>query len=62
MLYEVITEDVKGDQPKVLVFSPGEYHFYPEDTQTRDYFESNTTDSNPKVCAFLFENIRNNFV
>jgi len=52
-------EDVKGDQPKVLVFSPGEYHFYPEDTQTRDYFESNTTDSNPKVCAFLFENISN---
>jgi len=52
-------EDVKGDQPKVLVFSPGEYHFYPEDAQTREYFESNTTDINPKVCAFLFENISN---
>ena len=52
-------EDVKGDQPKVLVFTPGEYHFYPEDAPTREYFESNTTDVNPKVCAFLFENVNN---
>lgn len=52
-------EDLKGDQPKVLVFSPGEYHFYPDGAQTKVYYESNTTDINPKVCAFLFENVKN---
>jgi hypothetical protein len=56
-----IKEDLKGDNPKVLVFSTGTYHFYPEDCQTRTYFESNTTDLNPKVCAFLFEK-QNNLV
>ncbi|WP_346854695.1 right-handed parallel beta-helix repeat-containing protein [uncultured Draconibacterium sp.] len=52
-------EDLKNDQPTVLVFSRGEYHFYPDGCQTRTYFESNTTDKNPKVCAFLFENKKN---
>lgn len=52
-------KDVKGNQPKVLVFTAGEYHFYPEGAQTREYFESNTTDSNPKICAFVFENVDN---
>lgn len=52
-------EDLKGDQPKKLVFEPGEYHFYPEGAQTKVYYESNTTDINPKVCAFLFEKINN---
>jgi hypothetical protein len=56
-----IKEDLKGDNPKVLVFSTGTYHFYPEGCQTRTYFESNTTDLNPKVCAFLFEK-QNNLV
>ena len=52
-------EILKQENPKVLVFTPGEYHFYPEDAKTKVYFESNTTDINPKVCAFLFENIDN---
>lgn len=50
---------LKQDKPKVLVFSPGEYHFYPDGAKTKVYYESNTTDVNPKVCAFLFENIKN---
>jgi hypothetical protein len=52
-------DDLKSDQPTVLVFSKGVYHFYPDGCQTRTYFESNTTDQNPKVCAFLFENKKN---
>ncbi|RIJ46253.1 alpha-1,3-galactosidase B [Maribellus luteus] len=52
-------EDIKGDQPKVLLFSPGEYHFYPNECTKKTYFESNTTDINPKACAFLFENVNN---
>ena len=50
---------LKQDNPKMLVFSPGEYHFYREDAKTKVYYESNTTDVNPKVCAFLFENVNN---
>ena len=50
---------LKQDHPKVLVFTPGEYHFYPDGAKTKVYYESNTTDVNPKVCAFLFENINN---
>ncbi|MEN8116210.1 MAG: right-handed parallel beta-helix repeat-containing protein [Bacteroidota bacterium] len=54
-----VYEDLKGDNPKVLVFTPGTYHFYSEGCKTKEYFESNTTDINPKVCAFLFEGIKN---
>ncbi len=52
-------KDVSGDQPKVLIFTPGEYHFYPDGAQQREYFESNTTDINPKICAFVFEKVNN---
>ncbi|MDX8340487.1 right-handed parallel beta-helix repeat-containing protein [Draconibacterium sp. IB214405] len=52
-------EDLKTDQPKVLVFSTGTYHFYPDGCIIKDYSEGNTTNKNPKVCAFHFENIKN---
>ncbi len=52
-------ESIKGDNPKKLVFNRGEYHFYPEHTIRKYYFESNTTDENPRKCAFLFRNIKN---
>jgi hypothetical protein len=52
-------KDVTGDNPKKLIFQRGEYHFYPEHTHQKYYFESNTTDENPKKCAFLFEDIKN---
>lgn len=52
-------EDIKGDKPKILVFTPGVYHFYPEHCKRQNYYESNTTDINPKVCAFLFKNVQN---
>ncbi|WP_167605354.1 right-handed parallel beta-helix repeat-containing protein [Maribellus sediminis] len=50
---------LKDNAPKVLVFRPGVYHFYPDGAKTKVYYESNTTDVNPKVCAFLFENVHN---
>ncbi len=52
-------KEIKGDKTKVLVFESGTYHFYPEGCETRNYFESNTTDQNPRTCAFVFENINN---
>ncbi|WP_045030341.1 right-handed parallel beta-helix repeat-containing protein [Draconibacterium sediminis] len=52
-------EDLKTDQPKVLVFSTGTYHFYPDDCKTKVYYQANTLNAGPKVCAFHFENIKN---
>lgn len=54
-----VFDDLKTDNPKVLVFTRGTYHFYPEKCRTKIYYESNTTDINPKVCAFLFEEVNN---
>ena len=50
---------IDPEKPTVLVFTRGEYHFYPEQSNKRTYFESNTTDVNPRNCAFLFENMNN---
>ncbi len=52
-------KSVKPGKPTVLVFTRGEYHFYPDESNLRNYFESNTTDENPRKCAFLFENMSN---
>ncbi|QIA08887.1 right-handed parallel beta-helix repeat-containing protein [Draconibacterium halophilum] len=52
-------DDLKTDQPKVLVFSTGTYHFYPDGCKTKVYYEANTANENPKTCAFHFENIKN---
>ncbi|MDB4582589.1 right-handed parallel beta-helix repeat-containing protein [Draconibacterium sp.] len=51
--------DVVGSQPKKLIFNRGTYHFYPEHTERKQYYESNTTDENPRMCAFLFEGVEN---
>jgi len=50
---------IDATKPTKLVFTRGEYHFYPLNSNKRDYFESNTTDVNPRNCAFLFENMSN---
>lgn len=52
-------KNITGTNPTKLVFPKGEFHFYPEASQKRDYFESNTTDVNPRNCTFLFEKINN---
>lgn len=57
-----INEAIKSvgpGKPTILVFTRGEYHFYPEQSNKRNYSESNTTDENPRNCAFLFENMSN---
>ena len=52
-------EKVDENQPTVLVFNRGVYHFYPDNSNKRNYFESNTTNINPRNCALLFENRKN---
>ncbi len=46
-------------KPAKIIFTRGEYHFYPEESNKRNYFESNTTDINPRNCAILLENQSN---
>ncbi len=55
---EAISTIEKG-KPTKLVFTRGTYHFYPQESNKRNYFESNTTDINPRNCAFLFEEMSN---
>lgn len=50
---------IEPGKPTKLVFTRGEYHFYPLESNKRTYFESNTTDENPRNCAFLFEGMSN---
>lgn len=52
-------KNIKGTSPKKLVFNRGVYHFYPEHCTRKYYYESNTTDENPRRCAFLFEGVEN---
>jgi len=50
---------IDTSKPTKLVFTRGEYHFYPFESNKRTYFESNTTDVNPRNCAFVFESMNN---
>lgn len=50
---------IEPGKPAKIIFTRGEYHFYPTESNKRTYFESNTTDVNPRNCALLFENMNN---
>lgn len=52
-------ENLNTEKQKVVIFEKGTYHFFPNNSNQRDYYESNTTDINPRFCAFLFEEIKN---
>ena len=52
-------EQCKGKENVVLVFPKGRYDFWPQYCIEKDYYESNTTDNNPKRLAILIENQHN---
>ncbi|MBS0028246.1 right-handed parallel beta-helix repeat-containing protein [Chitinophaga sp. 22321] len=45
-------------QPIRIVFGKGRYHFWPEQSTRMTYFESNTTNNNPKNCAIFLQHRR----
>jgi hypothetical protein len=49
----------KEKQARVLVFPEGRYDFWPHHCIERAYFESNTTDNNPKRLAVLIDEMQN---
>lgn len=48
-------EVCKKQQGSTLYFPKGRYDFWPQHCIERDYYESNTTDTNPKQLAVLIE-------
>jgi len=49
-------EACKGEKDVVIVFPKGRYDFWPQHCVERCYYESNTTDVNPKRLAMLISN------
>jgi hypothetical protein len=47
-----------GKLPATLVFPKGRYDFLAEHSEQIDYFESNTTDNNPKTCPIVLRGIK----
>ncbi len=49
----------KKKKSAVLLFPKGRYDFWPQHCIERNYFESNTSDNNPKRLAILIDNMTN---
>jgi hypothetical protein len=52
-------EACKEDSNCVLFFPKGRYDFWPQNAIEKVYYETNTTDNNPKRLAILFERLNN---
>ena len=49
----------RAGKPAALVFEAGEYDFYPQDANVREYYVSNHDQDNPKLVAVALEGVRN---
>ena len=54
----VIKAECKG-KPAVLEFKAGEYNFYPDSANVREYYISNHDQDNPKRVAIALEGVKN---
>jgi len=52
-------ERAKEVENPIILFEKGRYDFWPQYSEERDYYESNTTDVNPKRLAILIEHSNN---
>lgn len=52
-LVQLALDSCKKLRHPVLVFEKGRYDFWPQYAIEKDYFESNSTDINPKRCAIM---------
>jgi len=51
-------EQSKGKKNVVIAFKKGRYDFWQQYSTEKDYYESNTTYSNPRFCAFVIEKMQ----
>ena len=49
----------RGGKPARLVFESGEYNFYPDSANVREYYISNHDQDNPKLVAVVLEGLQN---
>lgn len=49
-------QTARNVQNPLLIFDDGRYDFWPQHAAEKEYFESNTTDNNPKRLGMLIEN------
>lgn len=49
----------RGGKPAVLFFAAGEYDFYPDSANVREYYISNHDQDNPKRVAVALEGVKN---
>lgn len=49
----------RGGRPAVLLFEGGEYDFYPDSANVREYYISNHDQNNPKKVAIVLEGVKN---
>lgn len=55
---EIIKKECEG-KPAQLLFDVGEYDFYPDSANVREYYISNHDQDNPKLVAIALENLKN---
>ena len=55
---ETIKTECNGE-PAVLLFEGGEYDFYPDSANVREYYISNHDQDNPKKVAIVLESVKN---
>ena len=56
-LLQQVLEVCRTKQNAVLVFDKGRYDFWPQYSIEKEYFESNTTDVNPKRCPIMIDHL-----
>ena len=54
-----IRKECQSDEPVVLRFEPGDYHFYPKKAAIRQYYISNHDQDNPKTVGLALEDMKN---
>jgi hypothetical protein len=51
-------EACRNEGAATLVFPKGRYDFWAQHSEEIEYFESNTTDNNPKICPIVLKRIK----
>ena len=49
----------RGGKPATLLFKGGDYDFYPDSANVREYYISNHDQNNPKLVAVVLEGVKN---
>jgi len=57
--FQNLLQAVQSKESVTIILSAGRYDFYEENAIHKEYYESNTTNRNPKNLAILFEDMHN---